>query len=85
VRLPPPAPDLASLETTTSTDAPIKADPTANTAQKAYVPLHRTSAPENEAEADVDIIAIHGLDTKSPDTWNWKPKDGNSTEVSEVN
>lgn len=25
-----------------------------------------------EADTDVDIIAIHGLDTKSPDTWIWK-------------
>ncbi|KAI0844760.1 nacht nucleoside triphosphatase [Daldinia vernicosa] len=25
-----------------------------------------------ETEADVDIIAVHGLDTKSPDTWTWK-------------
>lgn len=23
-------------------------------------------------ETEVDIIAIHGLDTKSPDTWTWK-------------
>ncbi|PFH61127.1 hypothetical protein XA68_18134 [Ophiocordyceps unilateralis] len=28
----------------------------------------------SEAETDVDIIAIHGLDTKSPDTWIWKDK-----------
>ncbi|KAL7962938.1 peptidase C14 [Trichoderma compactum] len=26
------------------------------------------------AETDIDIIAIHGLDTKSPDTWVWKSK-----------
>ncbi|KAH8890026.1 hypothetical protein GQ53DRAFT_794983 [Thozetella sp. PMI_491] len=26
---------------------------------------------EHETGADVDIIAIHGLDTKSPDTWIW--------------
>ncbi|KFY29438.1 hypothetical protein V491_00030 [Pseudogymnoascus sp. VKM F-3775] len=25
---------------------------------------------------DVDIIAIHGLDTKSPETWRWKNKQG---------
>ncbi|KAK7430467.1 hypothetical protein QQZ08_002986 [Neonectria magnoliae] len=30
--------------------------------------------PDDEAETDVDIIAIHGLDTKSPDTWIWTPK-----------
>ncbi|GAB1213550.1 hypothetical protein ATERTT37_002700 [Aspergillus terreus] len=29
---------------------------------------------ENEVEPDVDIIAIHGLDTRSPDTWVWKDK-----------
>ncbi|OTA91472.1 hypothetical protein M434DRAFT_32636 [Hypoxylon sp. CO27-5] len=30
------------------------------------------SEDENKNDADVDIIAIHGLDTKSPDTWVWK-------------
>ncbi|CAG8114833.1 unnamed protein product [Penicillium olsonii] len=29
----------------------------------------------SDVETEVDIIAIHGLDTKSPDTWTWK-KDG---------
>lgn len=28
--------------------------------------------PESDIETEVDIIAIHGLDTKSPDTWIWK-------------
>lgn len=27
--------------------------------------------PGVETETDIDIIAIHGLDTKSPDTWTW--------------
>ncbi|KAL6406193.1 peptidase C14 [Ilyonectria robusta] len=28
--------------------------------------------PENdETDTDIDIIAIHGLDTRSPDTWTW--------------
>jgi hypothetical protein len=32
----------------------------------------------NETETDVDIIAIHGLDTRSPDTWMWAdPSDPN--------
>ncbi|KAI0099572.1 armadillo-type protein [Hypoxylon sp. NC0597] len=31
-----------------------------------------TSGNESETDADIDIIAIHGLDTKSPDTWIWK-------------
>lgn len=26
---------------------------------------------KDEADTDIDIIAIHGLDTKSPDTWTW--------------
>jgi hypothetical protein len=32
-------------------------------------------SPENETKTDVDIIAIHGLDTNSPDTWIWKHKE----------
>ncbi|KAL7784928.1 hypothetical protein V8C37DRAFT_413165 [Trichoderma ceciliae] len=31
-------------------------------------------SPDAGAETDIDIIAIHGLDTKSPDTWIWKSK-----------
>ncbi|EJT69638.1 hypothetical protein GGTG_12522 [Gaeumannomyces tritici R3-111a-1] len=27
--------------------------------------------PKDKTETDIDIIAIHGLDTKSPDTWSW--------------
>ncbi|KAK4182093.1 hypothetical protein QBC35DRAFT_421305, partial [Podospora australis] len=39
------------------------------------VRLHQVHPEKNEAETDVDIIAIHGLDTDS-DTWTWKdPKD----------
>ncbi|KAH0565281.1 hypothetical protein GP486_001331, partial [Trichoglossum hirsutum] len=32
-------------------------------------------------ETNVDIIAIHGLDTKSPDTWIWKSKHPNESDV----
>ncbi|KAL6814117.1 armadillo-type protein [Trichoderma camerunense] len=31
-------------------------------------------SPADDAETDIDIIAIHGLDTKSLDTWVWKSK-----------
>jgi len=31
-------------------------------------------SPENKIATDIDIIAIHGLDTQSPDTWIWDPK-----------
>ncbi|KPM36166.1 hypothetical protein AK830_g10416 [Neonectria ditissima] len=34
-----------------------------------------------EAEPDVDIIAVHGLDAKSPNTWTWRPKDSNKPSV----
>jgi len=30
---------------------------------------------ENDTEPDVDIIAIHGLDAHSPETWTWKDKE----------
>jgi len=37
---------------------------------------------EKGSETEFDIIAIHGLDTKSPDTWTWRdPKDANSVGV----
>ncbi|KAK3299591.1 armadillo-type protein [Chaetomium fimeti] len=29
---------------------------------------------KDDSDADIDIIAIHGLDTKSPDTWTWGAK-----------
>lgn len=38
--------------------------------------------PENETETEVDIIAIHGLDTKSPDTWVWR---ASSSEQHDIN
>ncbi|KAI0903518.1 armadillo-type protein [Ustulina deusta] len=32
--------------------------------------------PEENTKTDVDVIAIHGLDTRSPDTWIWKSEPG---------
>jgi hypothetical protein len=29
-------------------------------------------SPSSESKTDVDIIAVHGLDAQSPDTWIWK-------------
>lgn len=40
--------------------------------------LKRTDNSSDDSAKDVDIIAIHGLDTKSPDTWIYKTKDGRS-------
>ncbi|KAL7907364.1 hypothetical protein GGI35DRAFT_470583 [Trichoderma velutinum] len=34
-----------------------------------------------DGEPDVDIIAIHGLDTKSPETWTWRSQDGSRPNV----
>lgn len=37
---------------------------------------------KGEHYPDIDVIAIHGLDTNSPDTWKWRaPKTGPGTEV----
>ncbi|KAL6231121.1 hypothetical protein BDW75DRAFT_233868 [Aspergillus navahoensis] len=33
--------------------------------------------PESQTRTDVDIIAIHGLDTNSEETWVWDPKGSN--------
>ena len=35
------------------------------------------SPPENESRTYIDIIAIHGLDTNSEETWVWDPKGDN--------
>lgn len=40
-----------------------------------------SSPDKNGTEPDVDIIAIHGLGTKSPDTWVWKDKEHKTADV----
>lgn len=35
------------------------------------VHLRQVNPAKSEDETDIDIIAIHGLDTKSPGTWTW--------------
>lgn len=46
------------------------------------VHLHQVnSIDESDGEPNVDVIAIHGLDTKSPDTWIWRSKDGEKPSV----
>ncbi|KAK6957350.1 hypothetical protein Daesc_000134 [Daldinia eschscholtzii] len=37
--------------------------------------LVNTSLPENDTKPKLDLIAVHGLDTKSPDTWTWRSKE----------
>ncbi|KAK3949437.1 hypothetical protein QBC32DRAFT_219671, partial [Pseudoneurospora amorphoporcata] len=34
--------------------------------------VHLSQVNEDNGDTDIDIIAIHSLDTKSPDTWIWK-------------
>jgi hypothetical protein len=38
------------------------------------VRLYQVNPDKDASDTDIDIIAIHGLDTKSPDTWTWKAK-----------
>ncbi|KAI0406345.1 armadillo-type protein [Xylaria palmicola] len=40
------------------------------------VHLRQVYPEQGGADTDIDIIAIHGLDTKSPDTWEWKDRNG---------
>ncbi|KAF4337556.1 peptidase C14 [Fusarium beomiforme] len=46
------------------------------------VRLVRVHPHDHNTETDIDIIAIHGLDTRSPDTWIWK---SHTSEKSNVN
>ncbi|KAI6777885.1 uncharacterized protein J7T54_000023 [Emericellopsis cladophorae] len=36
------------------------------------VRLSQVSPDKTDTATDIDIIAVHGLDTKSPDTWTWR-------------
>lgn len=40
------------------------------------VRLENITAQRDKSNTDIDIVAIHGLDTKSPNTWTFKSKDG---------
>jgi hypothetical protein len=43
-----------------------------------HVSLEQVYPPKGkETETDIDIIAVHGFDTRSPDTWIWKSETGN--------
>ncbi|KAK4202191.1 armadillo-type protein [Triangularia verruculosa] len=58
---------------TRSTRALSSVKPTSDSTRSARpgVSLRQVNPDKNEANTDIDIIAIHGLDTKSPDTWVW--------------
>ncbi|KAK7428296.1 hypothetical protein QQZ08_005193 [Neonectria magnoliae] len=54
-------------------EIPACEGPTLPAGQKRGVSLCQVHFPSgNETETGVDIIAIHGLDTKSPETWTWR-------------
>ncbi|KAI1212155.1 armadillo-type protein [Annulohypoxylon truncatum] len=54
-------------------------EPVQHPGQERAVRLHIVyplNEDESKTDPDIDIIAVHGLGTKSPDTWVWKdPKD----------
>lgn len=59
-------------------------DPTQSIPKTQGVRLHQVyPSPKSETTTDIDIIAIHGLDTDSSHTWKWK--DPNNPETPQVN
>ncbi len=50
--------------------SPVEHASRSPTIRAGFVSL-RSTAKRPETETDIDIIAVHGLDTKSPDTWTW--------------
>src|SRR5947209_3040401 len=57
-----------------SSDGRPDPDPTQSARPTRGVRLHQVHPSPNGSKTDIDIIAIHGLDTKSPDTWIWDPR-----------
>ena len=54
---------------------PARDEATQSSKQRRGIHLRHVNPPgegSSETETDIDIIAIHGLDTKSPDTWIYK-------------
>lgn len=47
------------------------------------VHLYQVNPDKNKVDTDIDIIAIHGLDTKSPDTWIWENEQGKKNWISD--
>ncbi|PKS10409.1 hypothetical protein jhhlp_002160 [Lomentospora prolificans] len=75
-----PTPAISLIPSETSTPMPSSKQ------KDCHASLQLVSPPENENGADVDIIAIPGLDTESPDTWIWKSQPSDPTaDASAVN
>ena len=65
-----------------SEQPPSRPNPTSDSTASARRGVHlcQVSPEKSEADTDIDIVAIHGLDTKSPDTWTWvNPSDPRET------
>jgi hypothetical protein len=56
-------------------------EPMRSTRQSQGDPLVQVYCPEDKSKVNIDVIAIHGLDTKSPDTWIYRGKDTNQRDV----
>ncbi|KAK4096674.1 hypothetical protein N658DRAFT_335672 [Parathielavia hyrcaniae] len=68
------------LAHSTNTLSPAKPTSHSTRSTRRGVHLGQVNPDKNEADTNIDIIAIHGLDTKSPDTWTWvDPSDPTNT------
>lgn len=61
--------------------APQQRQDVAETTQPSQQRLVQVNPDKTETDTDIDIIAIHGLDTKSPDTWEWVDRKDPGTRV----
>ncbi|KAI0102582.1 hypothetical protein GGR51DRAFT_562505 [Nemania sp. FL0031] len=61
-----------SLSSQSSSSSPANPSVTKSSAPRGVRLFQVYPPPESDTETDIDIIAIHGLDTRSPDTWTWK-------------
>lgn len=56
----------------TAPSSPAK--PASDSTRSTQRGVHLNQVNEDNGDTDIDIIAIHGLDTKSPDTWTWRDR-----------
>ncbi|KAK3946626.1 P-loop containing nucleoside triphosphate hydrolase protein, partial [Pseudoneurospora amorphoporcata] len=54
----------------TAPSSPAK--PASDSTRSTQRGVHLSQVNEDNGDTDIDIIAIHGLDAKSPDTWTWR-------------
>ncbi|KAK3345108.1 nacht nucleoside triphosphatase [Neurospora tetraspora] len=50
------------------------AKPASDSTRSTQRGVHLNQVNKDNGDTDIDIIAIHGLDTKSPDTWTWRDR-----------